>query len=292
MIPTTMRSVLFAPGNQPDLLSKLPRSKPDSVVLDLEDAVPQTEKSAARSHTERIGAELAALEEGPLVFVRVNAVPSSYFLDDFAGVPAACSGVAVPKLESPEQVRQVIEQLDRHGFGQHLIIAGLETAAGVYRAAEILDSPRICAGYFGAEDFIADMGGVRTASNDEVSFARSAVALAARVAGVSAIDQIVSDFGDSTRFNAEAAQAKAMGYAGKLCIHPAQVELTNSAFTPTAAEIDHARRLVSAYDAALANQRASIAFEGQMIDEALVRRARSIVAAQSTEHSSDIELEH
>lgn len=281
-----MRSVLFAPGNQPTILSKLPRSGPDSVVLDLEDAVPDDQKLVARQHTARVGAELVELAGGPHVFVRVNAVPSRHFGDDFEGVPTSATGVAVPKLESAEQVAQVIEQLDRCGLDELVIIAGLETAIGVFRAAEILDNPRVCAGYFGAEDFIADMGGVRTASNAEVSFARAAVALAARVRGVAAIDQIVSDLSDGERFRAEAHQAKAMGYAGKLCIHPAQVELANLSFTATSAEIEHAHRLVAAYDAALADGRASIAFEGQMIDEALVRRARMIVSGQQSSDAS------
>ncbi len=278
MVQLNFRSVLFAPGNKPDILRKLPRSNPDVAVLDLEDAVPDSHKGEARSVTNEVGAELARGATTLSVFVRINAVVSEHFEADFAGVPAGASGIAVPKLESAQQVISVVESLDERGLDDLQVMAGLETGLGVHRAAEILDHPRVTSAYFGAEDFIADMGGIRTRSNDEVLFARSAVAVAARITGTVAIDQIVADFGDDDRFQSEADFAKSLGYGGKLCIHPAQVHLANSAFTPTDAEVAHARRLVSAYDAALADGNASIAFDGQMIDEALVRRARAIVA--------------
>ncbi len=276
------RSVLFAPGNKPDILRKLPRSNPDVAVLDLEDAVPDTHKAEARSVSSEVGAELAALADAPAVFVRINAVVSAHFEADFDGVPIGAVGVAVPKLESAQHVAAVIEQLDRRGLDQLHIMAGLETGLGVHQAVEILDHPRVSSAYFGAEDFIADMGGIRTRTNDEVLFARSAVALAARITGTAAVDQIVADFGDAERFSEEAAFAKSLGLEGKLCIHPAQVALANAAFTPSEAEIEQAKKLVAAYDDALANGNASIAFEGQMIDEALVRRSRSILAEDST----------
>ncbi len=266
---------MFAPGNKPDVLRKLPRSEPDVAVLDLEDAVPNDQKVQARLCTAEVGAELA-----PLVatYVRVNAVPSSHFALDFAGVPNSAAGVAVPKVETIDQLDEVAAQLDAHGLSGLDVMAGIETAAGVARSQELLGHPRVASVYFGAEDFIADMGGVRSAENTEVLFARSAVVLAARVHGVASIDQIVADFGDDDRFRREAQTAKGLGFVGKLCIHPRQVALANTAFTATEAEIAHAHRLVAAYDAAVAEGSASIAFDGQMIDEALVRRSRAIVA--------------
>ncbi len=273
---TSFRSVLFAPGNKGDILKKLPRSAPDVAVLDLEDAVPAANKEEARLITAEVGAELTAIDGGPAVFVRINAVASEFFLDDFAGVPVGATGVAVPKIESLADVDAVAEQLQARGRDDVAIMAGLETALGVHRAADILNHPAVSSVYFGAEDFIADMGGVRTAANTEVLYARSAVALAARINGVASIDQIVADFGDGERFTGEAAVAKSLGFAGKLCIHPSQVALANEVFTPSAAEIEQARLLVAAYDQALSEGNASIAYEGQMIDEALVRRARAI----------------
>ena len=201
------RSLLFVPGNRPELAAKAPRSGPDAVVLDLEDAVPPAAKPDARA-----------------------------------------------------QVREAA--------------AGLETVRGVADAREVLRSP-VVACYFGAEDYVADLGGVRTAGNAEVAWARAYVAVAARLAGVAALDMVTIDFGDGDRFVAEAREARTLGYAGKLCIHPAQVPLAAEAFRPTEDEVDTARRLLAAFAAAGGD---TIAFEGQMVDEVVAARARAILA--------------
>ena len=139
------------------------------------------------------------------------------------GLVAELAGVVVPKIESVAGLDAVSSALDAAGFAELGVLAGLETALGVADARALLAHPRVIAGYFGAEDFIADMGGVRTPSNAEVATARSLVALAARLAGVPVLDQIVADFRDDDRFRHEAADARSLGYAGKLCIHPGQV---------------------------------------------------------------------
>ena len=122
------------------------------------------------------------------------------------------------------------------------------------------------------------MGGIRTASNEEVLYARSAVALAARLGGVPLLDQVVTDFRDDDRFIAECAQARAIGYSGKLCINPGQVALANAAFIPSADEVDRARRLLEVYESATSEGLAAIDFEGQMVDEPLAVQARRIIA--------------
>jgi len=123
------------------------------------------------------------------------------------------------------------------------------------------------------------MGGVRTESSLEVLYARSRVALAARVAGVQSLDQVVTTFNDDDLFLTDATQGRALGYGGKLCIHPAQVPLANRAFSPSPEEIERARRLLAAFDAATARGDAVIDFEGQMVDEPLARHARAVLAA-------------
>jgi citrate lyase subunit beta/citryl-CoA lyase len=120
---------------------------------------------------------------------------------------------------------------------------------------------------------------VRRDDNFEIQFPRAQVALAARLAGVPALDVVVAQFSDADRFRREAAEARALGYAGKLCIHPSQVPLANEAFVPTAEEVDRARRLLAAYDEAVTAGRAALAFEGQMVDEPLARRARAVIRA-------------
>ena len=249
------------------MLAKLPRSGPDGVVLDLEDAVPAEAKVDARSVVARAAEALRDGHPGLAVHVRVNAVPSEWFADDVAtALVAGIAGVVVPKLESAEQVAIVADALDR-----------LETAAGVERAGEVTADIRVPAAYFGAEDYVADLGGVRTTEGTEVLYARSRVALAARLTGTLAIDQVVTDLSDEAHFRADAAVGRSLGYRGKLCIHPAQVAWAHGAFSPSGDELDRARRLLEAYDAAVADGSAAIAFEGQMVDEPLARQARTLL---------------
>lgn len=274
---TRLRSLLFAPAVRADFILRLPERGADAVVIDCEDATPAGAKGEARANIRSIVPRI--LGGTMQVFVRVNAVASKWFEADIAeGLIEGLSGVVVPKIESTDQLDRVGDALRRAGYPQFGVLAGIETARGVADARALLAHPSIVAAYFGAEDFIADMGGVRTRSGDEVAFARSSMALAARLAGIIAVDQIVADFRDDERFREEAASARAMGYRGKLCIHPRQVELANTAFIPSSEEIEHALRLLAAYDEASAAGVAAIDFEGQMVDEPLAAQARRILA--------------
>jgi len=272
-----LRSLLFAPAVRPDFIEKLSEREADAVVIDCEDATPAGAKAEARSIIHSVVP--AILGPRMQVFVRVNAVPSEWFEADVAdGLVEGLSGIVVPKLESTTQVDRVVEALRRAGRSELGILAGIETALGVADARTLFAHPAIVGGYFGAEDFIADMGGVRTRDGDEVVYARSAVALAARLAGVPAVDQIVADFRDDERFREETHGARAMGYAGKLCIHPRQVELANEGFLPSVEEVEHARRLLDAYERSSSAGVAAIDFEGQMVDEPLAAQARRVLA--------------
>jgi citrate lyase subunit beta/citryl-CoA lyase len=260
------RSVLFVPANRPELAAKAPRSAPGAVVLDLEDAVPPAAKVDARGSAARAAAELAGVVP---VCVRVNPPGTEWFADDVAALPPDLAAVVVPKLDSAAQLAEVAGAL-----GDRAVVAGLETVRGVADAREVLRPP-VAACYFGAEDYIADLGGVRTPGNAEVAWARSFVAVAARLAGVPALDMVTIDFGDDDRFVAEAREARALGYAGKMCVHPAQVALAEVAFRPTDDEVDRARRLLAAFEAAGGE---TIAFDGQMVDEVVAARARAVTA--------------
>jgi citrate lyase subunit beta/citryl-CoA lyase len=277
--PARIRSLLFAPASRPDVVRKLPRSAPDAVALDLEDAVPPDGKAAAREHSRDLGAELAAAHREIAVYVRVNPVPTEWFFDDLAGgVAPTVTGIIVPKLESAEQLATVSAALSDAGLERLHVLAGIETAGGVDRVRELLVPP-VAVAYFGAEDFIADLGGVRTASNTEVLYARSRVALAARVATIPALDQVVTRFDADDVFVAEANEARSLGFRGKLCIHPNQVALANRVFSSSPEEVERARRLLTAYEEAAARGEAAIAFDGQMVDEPVARHARAVIAA-------------
>ncbi|WP_221088757.1 HpcH/HpaI aldolase/citrate lyase family protein [Deinococcus aquaedulcis] len=278
-LPLRPRSLLFAPGNRPELVAKLPRSAPDAVVIDLEDAIPATPeaKAAARPIARDAARDLIAAAPHLSVFVRVNAVHSPYFDDDLAVLTPELAGVVVPKLESAADVRQVAAALAARGLGLPLL-AGLETGAGVWHALEILREDAVQWAYFGAEDYTTDLGGLRTPGGLEVLYARSQVALAARLAGVPALDIVVTRLNDEAAFREDAAQGRALGYAGKLCIHPAQVALAHEIFGATEAELRRARALLqAAHDASLSGHGA-FAFEGQMVDEPMLAAARAVVA--------------
>ena len=274
-----LRSLLFAPASRPDVAAKLPRSGPDAVVLDLEDAVAPSGKADARAVAAELGERLASENPGIGVYVRVNSVVTEWFADDVReALQPGLAGVVVPKLESVAQLDAVADALAGAGCGGLPVLAGIESAAGVARVEELLRPP-VTVAYFGAEDFVADLGGVRTPGSIEVLYARSRVVLAARLAGVHALDQIVASYDDELAFVADAEQGRALGYGGKVCIHPSQVAWANRVFSPSPEELDRARRLLDAYGAAASAGEAVIAFEGQMVDEPMARRARSLLEA-------------
>ena len=272
--PGRLRSLLFAPAVRPDLLRKMPRTGADAIVIDLEDATPPNAKADGRANLVELAPELV---DQIAVYVRVNDGTSEWHEDDLDSVPAGVQGIVVPKIETIAALDELQDHLRSRGLSDLVLIGGIETALGVADARELLAHPVIDAAYFGAEDFIADMGGVRTSSNAEVQYSRSHVALAGRLAKKLVIDQIVADFRDDDRCDRECREARALGYGGKLCIHPAQVAIAHAAFTPSQDEVDRARRMLAAYTEATAGGVASIAFEGQMVDEPVAIQARRIL---------------
>lgn len=278
------RSVLFAPGNRADLIAKLPRSAPDAVVLDLEDAIPASAqaKADARPVLRDAARELIAAAPHLAVFVRVNAPHSPYFAGDLAVLTPELAGVVVPKLESAADVALVGAALAERGLNLP-IMAGLETGAGVWNAREIMEAGNVGWAYFGAEDYTTDLGGARTPAGTEVLYARSHVALAARLAGVPALDIVVTRLNDEAAFREDAALGRALGYSGKLCIHPAQVALAHDHFGPTPAELDRARALLAAAHEAAQAGHGAFSFEGQMVDEPMLVKARALLTTEESE---------
>jgi citrate lyase subunit beta/citryl-CoA lyase len=153
--------------------------------------------------------------------------------------------------------------------------------AGVMAAPQLATRDHLCALAFGGEDFISDIGGRRTSEGLEVLYARSQVVLAARSAGLEAIDQVVVDIRDDGHFRRDAIAGRNLGYTGKMCLLPRQVALANEVFSPTAEEVDRSRRLIEAYDAGIAAGRGVTEFEGLMVDTPLLKRARAILELAS-----------
>jgi citrate lyase subunit beta/citryl-CoA lyase len=274
-----LRSLLFLPASRPELLGKVHRWRPDAVVVDLEDAVAPAGKDAARE----AGVLQADLRlPGITVLVRVNPPGTPWHQEDLdAACRSGAAGVVLPKAERPEDLAAVRERLaaDRDA---PVVVAGIETAVGVVTARELLTGGATAA-YFGAEDYVADIGGRRTPDGLEVLYARSQVALAGRLGQVPVIDQAVVALHADDAFTTDAERGRDLGYAGKICIHPDQVALAHAVFTPSDADVDHANRVLAAAGSGLA------VVDGQMVDDVHVRLARQVLARRAPATDTDEE---
>lgn len=279
MTPSALRSLLYAPANRPDMAAKMPRFAPDAAILDLEDGTPPAEKVAARAAAVQAATALRPCFDGS-IWLRVNAPRDPLIDGDLASIAAApFDGVVVPKVESVADVERIERALRAAAGNGVAVMWGFETVAGVVACHEILQASRLAVGaFFGAEDYIADLGGRRTRDSLETLYPRSRVAIACRLRGIVAIDQVVLAVADADHFRRDALAGLALGYRGKNCIHPSQVPLCAEVYTPTPQEIDRAQRLLAAYDEALAAGRGTANFEGQMIDTPLVTQARTVLA--------------
>lgn len=277
-----LREILVTAATRLDRVDRLVKTSADALMLDLEDAVPVSEKESARAVAREVVAALAGRGCESALYLRVNGVDTPWFADDVEGASASgLTGIVVPKVESIEQCRAVEEAVRaRPGL---LVMAGVESAAGVERLESLLETGVFSSVYFGAEDFVTDLGGVRTRDGFEVLYARSKVALNARTAGIPSLDQAVVAYQDADRFVEDATVGRSLGYGGKLCIHPAQVLLAHDLFTPSEEEVDYAKRLLRAFEEAGGDESGSgvAVFEGEMIDGPAVKRARDLVARAS-----------
>lgn len=284
-----IRSFFFAPANRHDLVVKFPRFDADCVVIDLEDGTPPHEKESARA---KLGEAVSMLRDANLasrLLVRVNEPSSVHFLRDLeASLATDVDGVVVPKLEQPPQLFPILHIIDRlsrerPGDREKQIVGGVESILGVLNINDLVAvSPAMRAVYFGAEDFISELGGRRTLESHEVLYARSRVVLAARSRRLIALDQAVTEIRDDKIFADDAEFGRNLGYNGKICVHPRQVTLSNRLFSPSEEEVEYSRRLIAAYRAASEMGKGTIDFEGKMIDGPLLKRAEEIVTSQET----------
>jgi len=269
-----MRSMLFAPGNKYELLQKFSKIQPDIAIIDLEDAVPDSEKQVARENLQKYAQED---KTAATTYVRVNALVSQHFEEDIRSIPPQIAGIVIPKVNDASDIERATQAIERNSVSAKILV-GIETVKGLMSVQDIFGTASVFAAYFGAEDYIHDLGGLRTDGNNEVLFARTQIGISSRLFGVPVVDQIVADFSNSERFMKEAQQAKSLGFTGKLCIHPSQVPLANQSFSSTPEEIQQAIELLKVYDEAVANGTASIVHNGQMVDEALAKQARRILS--------------
>ncbi len=279
-----LRSLLFTPANGGRKVEKAFASAADGVILDLEDAVAVGEKPAAR----RAAVQALGGERTRTAWVRVNALSTPFCFDDLLAIaPAAPDAIVLPKVESCADVRTadwLLSQLEaRYGLaaGSIGLTPILETATGIAAAGDIArGSPRVQRLMFGAVDLALDMDLDLDDDQGAIAQARFAIALASRAAGLPGpMDTAFVDIPALDRLRASAVRARAMGYSGKLCIHPAQIEVVNEVFTPTTRELERARRIVDAFDAAERAGLAAVSLDGAMIDYPVVLKARRVLLA-------------
>lgn len=278
------RSMLYIPGDSPGMIQHAPIFGADSILLDLEDAIAETEKDAARKMV-RSFLEGFDFEE-LIVTVRVNPSDTPYFEKDLrAVVPFAPDAVRLPKTNSPDDVRladELIADIERENgleVGRIQLHAMLETAIGIENAFAIASaSPRVSALTLGGQDLTADMGVQKTKEGRELFYARSRVVVAARAAGVFAFDTVWADINDPDGLYNETKTIVQLGFTGKAAIHPSQIDVIHSAYRPDEKELKKARRVVEAANAAAKEGKGVIALDGKMIDVPVVRRAESLVA--------------
>ncbi len=280
------RSWLFAPGDSERKMEKAAAGPADIVILDLEDAVAEGRKPEAR---ERIAAFLAAnAEHRARLWVRINPLQGPHALTDLAAVVAGRpGGIMLPKSRG----RADVELLD-HYLSALEVAAGIErgstrvtplvteTAAGMFTTGGYAGAPRLAAMTWGAEDLAAAVGASRNTDTDgrylfTYELARSLCLLGAAAAGVAAVDTIHADFRDEAGLRKRAQEVRRAGFRGMLAIHPAQVEVINEAFTPTAEELAAAQEIVELF---AANPAAgTIGHKGAMLDRPHLTRAQALL---------------
>lgn len=276
--------MLYIPGNNPSMLRDAHIYGPDSLMFDLEDSVSPREKDAARA---LVFHALKYIDYGGIErVVRVNALDAPTGVEDvFAVVAAGVDIIRLPKTDSAADIAEadrVIAAAElRSGRepGSVGLLAAIESARGILAAREIaVASPRLVGIAIGAEDFVTDLHTTRSPEGFEILGARSILVMAARAAGIMAFDTVFSNVADEEAFLRETRLAKQLGFDGKSVIHPSQVALVHSVYTPTPDEITKSRRVIAAAREAEERGSGVVALDGKMIDKPIVERALRILA--------------
>jgi citrate lyase subunit beta/citryl-CoA lyase len=281
-----IRTALFVPGNRPDRVDKAVSSGADVVIIDLEDAVPPSQKEESRPKARE---KVTAFRESEIL-VRVNAIGSEFLAGDLEEIVVeGLHCIIVPKVEKREDIREIDGRLGeaekKNGLepGAISVIPLIESARAVQNVFEILSEKsgprRLFTAAFGAADYTLDMGVEKTMEGTELHYPRSRIAVACRAAEVDPpLDTpFMIDVKNVEALTADAQRARQLGFQGKLCIHPIQIEPCHAVFSPTAEEIDHAQRVIQAFEDAEARGIGAIQLDGKFIDPPIVERSRRIV---------------
>ncbi|MBR6825104.1 MAG: CoA ester lyase [Oscillospiraceae bacterium] len=271
------RSMLFLPGNNPNMLINGNCLGSDAVIFDLEDAVAPDQKDAARILVRNT---LKYMDfRGCERIVRINSIGTPYWKEDLkALLPYRPDLILLPKTESAQDILTIDAYMTELGSDTG-VMALIETALGVENAFQIASaSKRIKALFLGAEDLTADLRCKRTKEGKEIEYARHRLVVAARAAGVDVYDTPFTDVNDDEGIVTDVSYAKALGFTGKASISPRHVEVINSVFSPTQKDVDYAYEVMEAIALAKAQGKGAISLHGKMIDAPIVNRVEQTIA--------------
>jgi len=287
-VPHARRSSLILPVNVPRFVEKAYVRGADAIVLDLEDSVPAQEKASARKLV-RDSLALAG-RGGAEVLVRVNNDPALLADDIDASVHPGLDGLSIPKAESAAQIHDIVARIERlegaRGLTpRHLRLSlAVETSRGLLAVEEIArSSDRIATMSIGVEDFCLELGVEPSADGLELLYPVAHLVTVCKAVGVQPTGLVgsIADFRDLATFERAAQRARQLGCEGAGCIHPDQVAVLNRVFTPDPAKVEHARRVVEAFEDGVRRGTASVNLDGKMVDVPVYKRAQVVLARAS-----------
>ena len=278
------RSMLFLPGNNPNMIINGDVLGSDSVILDLEDAVSPAEKDAARILVRNTLKYLKF--ENCEIIVRINSIDTEYWKDDLDEIVPLKPDLIMPtKVSCADDIRTIDAYMSeiekKHGMENNTVhlIPLIETAMGIENAFEIAKSTdRVVAMFLGGEDLTADLHCKRTKVGNEISYARSRMVSAARAAGIDVYDTPFTDVNDDEGIRVDCELAKSLGFTGKASISPRHVSVINEVFSPSHKDVDYAYEVFEAIKTAKELGKGAIALHGKMIDKPIVERARQVIS--------------
>ena len=278
------RSMLFLPGNNPNMLINGSCLGADAVIFDLEDAVSPAEKDAARILVRNTIRYMDF--SGCEVIVRINSIDTAFWKQDIDQIlPQKPALILLPKTSSAADVLEadayISEVEAKLGFEKNTVglMPLIETALGVENAFQIaLATKRVKALFLGAEDLTADLQCKRTKEGREIEYARTRLVVAARAAGIDVYDTPFTDINDDEGIWTDASYAKGLGFNGKASISPRHVAVINSVFSPTQKDVDYAYEVMEAIALAEQQGKGAISLHGKMIDAPIVNRAKQTIA--------------
>ncbi|MGI5949951.1 citrate (pro-3S)-lyase subunit beta [Peptoniphilus sp.] len=276
------RTMMFLPGNNPGMLTDAHIYKPDSIMIDLEDAVSINQKDAARM---LVYHALKTIDYGDVeTVVRINGLDTGLGEKDIeAVVRAGVDVIRLPKTDNAQDIKDVDEIITRvekeiGREGETLMMAAIESANGVVNAIEIAHaSPRMMGIALGAEDYVTNLKTTRSTHGMELFAARSQIVLAARSAGIACFDTVNSNLDDMEQFREEVQFIKDLGFDGKSVIHPKQIAVVNEVYTPTEKDIRKSMRIIAGAKEAERRGSGVISVDGKMVDGPIIVRARRIL---------------